>query len=129
MRTKAVPIIIILLICVALAVGIWTLLSCSQPLSIEKSSVLPDDGNFVWVKPPFIYVNGTLYKHHQIVTNDSLNEHCIFLGEIESSVPSYEVPSGNFQANTPIVGAKLYQSGNNIIVIYNGCYELYRPSK
>ena len=119
----------ILLICVVLAFGIWTLPSHSQPPSVESSHALPDKDNVHWDRPPFICVNGALYKCYQTVTSDSLGEDYSFLGTIESCVPSHETPSENFQANTPITGAELYQCGNNIIAVNNGWYGLYCPLK
>ena len=74
---------------------------------------------------PLIFVNNTLYK--QSITQasyDEIDDNAKYLGEIKSDISredGYEqgtggVPAANFQANIPIVGAKIYQYGENIAV-------------
>lgn len=47
------------------------------------------------------------------------------LGKIENTVSSSEEPKENFQANDDIVGAAVYQYGDNIVVEFEGKYWLY----
>ena len=56
-----------------------------------------------------------------------VNEKSAFklLGKIESTVSSSEEPKENFQANDDIVGAAVYQYGDNIVVEFEGKYWLY----
>ena len=49
----------------------------------------------------------------------------IYLGEIESKVSSSQEPKENFQANDDIVGAKVYQYENDIVILIDGKYFLY----
>lgn len=86
---------------------------------------------------PMIYVNDTLYK--QSVSQASFNElkdDFVYLGVIESDVTNFQgsndagnyldgIPRENFQANHPIVGAEVYQYGENIVVEIEGKYWLY----
>lgn len=75
---------------------------------------------------PKVYVNDTLY---QIVGNQpnlaDEESNFVLLGEIKSKVSSSQEPKENFQANDDIVGAKVYQYGNNIVVEIEGEYLLY----
>ena len=75
---------------------------------------------------PMVYVNDTLY---QIVDSQSnlADEKSSFnlLGKIENTVSSSEEPKENFQANDDIVGAAVYQYGDNIVVEFEGKYWLY----
>ena len=86
---------------------------------------------------PMIYVNDTLYK--QSTSQTSFNElkgDFVYLGVIESDVTNFQgtndagnyldgIPKENFQANHPIVGAEVYQYGENIVVGIGGKYWLY----
>ena len=83
---------------------------------------------------PLIFVNNTLYK--QSITQasyDEIDDNAKYLGEIKSDISredGYEqgtggVPAANFQANIPIVGAKIYQYGENIAVLFGGKYWVY----
>lgn len=73
-----------------------------------------------------VYVNDTLY---QIVDSQPnfADEKSSFnlLGKIENTVSSSEEPKENFQANDDIVGAAVYQYGDNIVVEFEGKYWLY----
>lgn len=73
---------------------------------------------------PMVYVNDKLY---QIVDDptDLTDSNLIFLGEIESRVPSSQEPKENFQTNDDIVGAKVYQYNRDIVALFNGKYYLY----
>ena len=75
---------------------------------------------------PMVYVNDTLY---QIVDNppdftDKQNEF-IYLGEITSKVSSSQEPKEEFQSNDDFVGAKVYQFGDDIIVMIDDNYWLF----
>ena len=59
----------------------------------------------------------------------------VYLGVIESDITNLQnnsngnasdgIPKENFQANHPIVGAKVYQYGDDIVVEIKGKYWLY----
>ncbi len=80
---------------------------------------------------PMVYVNDTLYKQSTAqISYAELNEEFVYLGEIESEVANDQsisdgVPNKNFQANHSIVGSKIYQYGNDIVIEINGKYWLY----
>ena len=86
---------------------------------------------------PMIYVNDTLYKQSTSQTSfNELKDDFVYLGVIESDVPNIQgtndagnyldgIPKENFQANHPIVGAEIYQYGENIVVGIGGKYWLY----
>ena len=75
---------------------------------------------------PMVYVNDTLYQIVDPQPNFA-DEKSSFnlLGKIESTVSSSEEPKENFQANDDIVGAAVYQYGDNIVVEIEGKYWLY----
>lgn len=87
---------------------------------------------------PMIYVNGVLYKGsaEQISIRD-LKDELVYLGKIQSDIINLQgaagtetlldgVPKENFQANIPIVGAKVYRYGDkNLVVETDGAYWLY----
>ena len=65
--------------------------------------------------PPMVYVNDTLYKQSTKQTSyNELKDDFVYLGVIESDI-------------TNIVGAKVYQYGNDIVVEIEGKYWLYEP--
>ena len=86
---------------------------------------------------PMIYVNDTLYKQSTSQTSfNELKDDFVYLGIIESDVTNIQgtndagnyldgIPKENFQANHPIVGAEIYQYGENIVVGIGGKYWLY----
>ena len=86
---------------------------------------------------PMIYVNDTLYKQSTSQTSfTELKDNFVYLGVIESDVTNFQgtndagnyldgIPKENFQANHPIVGAEIYQYGENIVVGIGGKYWLY----
>lgn len=87
---------------------------------------------------PMVYVNGVLYKGsaEQISIRD-LKDELVYLGKIQSDIINLQgaagtetlldgVPKENFQANIPIVGAKVYRYGDkNLVVETDGAYWLY----
>ena len=75
--------------------------------------------------PPLIYTNDTLYKYFRDTESESLDDGFVYIGKIESQVPQTQSPEENFQANTDIVGAKIYQSSNYLIVVIGERYVYY----
>lgn len=75
---------------------------------------------------PMVYVNDTLYQIVDPQPNIA-DEKSAFnlLEKIESKVSSLQEPKENFQANDDIVGAAVYQYGDNIVVEIEGKYWLY----
>lgn len=101
-----------------------------EPAPLETSDEISDiektkDDEFDY--PPSVYVNDILYGYEREVSEEYLDKSDTYIGTIESSVPASQVPKENFQANDPIVGSEIYQSGSDIIVIHNGHYNLYCP--
>ena len=75
---------------------------------------------------PMVYVNNKLYQYTGSQPNLTDKEsQFIFLGEIESKVSSSQEPKENFQANDDIIGAKVYQYENDIVILIDGEYFLY----
>ena len=93
-------------------------------------------GSTIADAPPMVYVNDTLYKQSTKQTSyNELKDDFVYLGVIESDITNLQnnsngnasdgIPKENFQANHPIVGAKVYQYGNDIVVEIEGKYWLY----
>ncbi len=85
-------------------------------------ALLPISGDIA----PMVYVNDTLYQIVDPQPNFA-DEKSSFklLGKIESTVSSSEEPKENFQANDDIIGAAVYQYGDNIVVEIEGKCWLY----
>lgn len=67
--------------------------------------------------PPLVFIDGIMYKDTgtQALQEDLAQK--VYLGEIQSSVPSHKKPEKNFQTNYDIyVGAPVYQVGEKLIV-------------
>ncbi len=107
---------------------------------ITVPSILPskDGDGTIADAPPMVYVNDTLYKQSTKQTSyNELKDDFVYLGVIESDITNLQnnsngnasdgIPKENFQANHPIVGAKVYQYGNDIVVETEGKYWLYEP--
>lgn len=82
---------------------------------------------------PMVYINDTLYKQSVKQTHfDTLQEDFIYIGTIESDITADQstandgVPKENYQSNTPIVGAEIYQYDNDIVVKINDVFWLYK---
>ena len=75
---------------------------------------------------PMICINRALY---QIVGNQpdlvGKEDEFSYIGEISSKVGSSQKPTEDFQANDDIVGSKVYQYDECIVVEINGQYWLY----
>jgi len=80
---------------------------------------------------PMVYVNGTLYKQNtEQISYGEMKEEFIYLGKIESNVTNNQsstdgIPKENFQANIPIVGAEVYQYGDDVVIHTDNKYWLY----
>ena len=80
---------------------------------------------------PMVYINDTLYKQSTLQTSyTELKKEFDYLGEIESEVINDQsitdgIPKKNFQANHSIVGSKVYQYGEDIVIEIKGEYWLY----
>lgn len=80
---------------------------------------------------PMVYVNDILYKQSiSQISYPERTDEFLYLGKIESAVSGDHgntdgVPSENFQANTSIIGAEVYQYGDDVVVRINNEYWLY----
>ncbi len=86
---------------------------------------------------PMVYVNGTLYEQNtEQISYGEMKEEFIYLGKIESDVTNNQsssdgissfdgIPKENFQANVPIVGAEVYQYGDDVVIHTDNKYWLY----
>jgi len=81
---------------------------------------------------PMVYINNTLYKQSaKQISYTQKNAEFIYIGVIEIDIANDQsnstngVPTENFQSNTPIVGSKVYQYGDDIVIEINGKYWLY----
>ena len=76
--------------------------------------------------PPMVYVNSQLYvSSGKYITQK--DEKLEYIGQIKSHVDSSEHPTEEFQANDDIVGADVFQYGNDIVVLINDKYYVYIP--
>lgn len=84
---------------------------------------------------PMICVNGSLYQQSPSQTAFSEKQEAfIYLGEIKSDINKDQtvsdgVPTQDFQANHPVVGSKVYQYGEDIVLLIDNKYWLYEWQK
>ncbi len=97
--------------------------------------------------PPMVYVSGRLYQQstRQVFFEEKKRDF-VYLGKVETDITHSRdrtegtgtdgdsltvqhatdgIPRQNFQANHPIVGAEIYQYGDDIVVLIDGKYWLY----
>ena len=75
---------------------------------------------------PMVYVNDTLYKQSDAQQGyPEQKDDFIYLGKIRDTASEDSTPKENFQANDSIIGCKVYQYGEDIVVHINGAYWLY----
>ena len=80
---------------------------------------------------PMVCISDTLYKQSaKQISYGELKEEFVYLGEIESEISidnsiTNGIPKKNFQANHAIVGSKVYQFGDDIVIEIKGAYWLY----
>ena len=84
-----------------------------------------------------VYVNGILYEQStKGISYKEWNDDFVYLGQIKSDITDYSdttetgvildgIPKENFQANHPIIGANVYQYGDNIVIQIDKQYRLY----
>ena len=117
--------------------------ACLALVCVVAISLFPNNNDESVITPgiadaaPMIYVDDTLYKQSTSPTSfNELKDDFVYLGVIESDVTNFQgtndaanyldgIPKENFQANHPIVGAEVYQYGDNIVVEIEGKYWLY----
>ena len=117
--------------------------ACLALVCVAAISLFPNNNDESVITPgiadaaPMIYVDDTLYKQSTSQTSfNELKDDFVYLGVIESDVTNFQgtndagnyldgIPKENFQANHPIVGAEVYQYGENIVVGIGGKYWLY----
>lgn len=70
------------------------------------------------VFPPLILINNIYYKSsghcYELLPNGS-----VYLGNIQSTVPSTKLPEESFQANDDIEGAQIYHIDDQLFVLIN----------
>ncbi|MCL2225401.1 MAG: hypothetical protein FWB96_10600 [Defluviitaleaceae bacterium] len=78
---------------------------------------------------PAIYVDGRIYFIYGLwgAARRLLDDTYSHIGEVADSVQWIQDATENLQTNTPdYVGAKLYHSGDNLILVVDGQYTLFR---
>jgi len=82
--------------------------------------------NIPWEFPPLVFVNDSLYRRYIAAIPNSLNNDFIYIGRIDSYILHDQEPTANSQANRAnLLGAEIYQSGNYLIIVYDGSYDYY----
>lgn len=119
-----------------------TVAACLALVCVAAICLFPNNNDSVTTPgiadaAPMIYVNDTLYRQSTSQTSfNEMKDDFVYLGIIESDVTNFQgtndagnyldgIPKENFQANHPIVGAEVYQYGDNIVVEIEGKYWLY----
>ena len=122
-KTGAKLIITVVCLCISI-VAIFVVIAAVKANDQNRGSV-EDEKNYKYDMPPMVYVNDTLYKRISFSTDNCLNDESTYLGEIKSNVDSSQAPTENYQSNSNLIGAKIYKNGEDIVIVYNGYYELY----
>lgn len=74
---------------------------------------------------PMVFVNDTIYYQSGNKSFSEMQDNFNYIGKIESEVAPSQKPNEELQANHSIVGAEVYQYGDNVVVLINGKYWLY----
>ena len=131
-----------------LLLSLMVMTGCGNVNEVEPDDVPVDR----WAVPPMVFVNDTYYQafeHRQHIVPE-VDEAWVYLGEIQSTAPGYELPAENFQTNRDMIGARIYHAyngqipittsawgdaieeeiiGDSIIVVYEGQRFLYISEK
>ena len=119
------------------AAAVCLTIICAAAIYLFSNSNDPIASPGIADAAPMIYVNDTLYKQSASQTSfNQWKEDFVYLGIIETVVTNFQgtdnagnyldgIPKENFQANHPIVGAGVYQYGDDIVVEIEGKYWLY----
>ncbi len=79
---------------------------------------------------PKIYVNGEVYGISAEEPYDSYQSEFVYIGEITTAVDSGEYPEEEMQSNDKeIIGASVYQYGDDMVVYIDGQYWIYEAAK
>lgn len=122
-KTGAKFIITVVCLCISI-VAIIVVIAAVKANDQNRGSV-EDEKNYKYDMLPMVYVNDTLYKRISFSTVNCLNDESTYLGEIKSNVDSSQAPTENYQSNSNLIGAKIYKNEEDIVIVYNGYYELY----
>ena len=111
--------IIRILICIIAVV-------CCFFIAIQHEHNNESSAAMLGARPPLVYVNDTLYIISPAGTSYNEYENSfIYLGEIKEYIQPHNLPEKNFQANHEPVGTKIFQHGENIVLLINDKYWLY----
>lgn len=101
--------------CLALVLTVVIPMLTKNPVEVVPSDLAP-----------MVFVKDTLYKQSTTQTSfDELDDEFIYLGEIANQIDPRQIPHEELQANHNILGSKVYQYGEDIVILINSKYWLY----
>ncbi|QRN85709.1 entericidin like toxin protein [Clostridia bacterium] len=112
----------------------WSAMAaCLVLVGLALISLFPGRSNDIVTTPyiadlaPMVYVNDNVYKQStKQIAYDEPKEEFAYLGKVESYLANDQgVPKENLQSNTRILGAPIFQYGNDIVIQIKGKYWLY----
>ncbi len=110
----------------------WGLVACfALILAISVPTLLnfSNRSNISGDIQPMIYVNGEVYGISSEEPYDSYQSEFVYIGEITSAVDSDEYPDEEMQSNDKeIIGASVYQYGDDMVVYIDGQYWVYEAT-
>ncbi len=111
----------------------WGLAACFALILAISVPTLLNFGNRSNISgdiQPMIYVNGEVYGISSEEPYDSYQSEFVYIGEITSAVDSDEYPDEEMQSNDKeIIGASVYQYGDDMVVYIDGQYWIYEASQ
>lgn len=111
----------------------WGLVACFALILAISVPTLLNSGNRSNISgdiQPMIYVNGEVYGISAEEPYDSYQSEFVYIGEITSAVDSDEYPDEEMQSNDmEIIGASVYQYGDDMVVYIDGQYWIYEASQ
>jgi len=100
-------------------------ISCMAEDESITNTTTPSPG----LPAPLFHIDGRIYGLYGRWGGASnlFDDTYVYIGTIPSYAYLFQNVTDNFQSNDPhLVGAKLYQSDENIILVSNGVYSLHR---
>jgi hypothetical protein len=96
-KKVALAVILVLLVFITLGCG-----------NVSESNT--DDLEVRWVLPPMVFVNDRIYQVFIPDIDYEQDEVWAYVGDIQSTVPGYEIPTENFQSNVEMMDAEIFHA-------------------
>lgn len=110
--------IVLALLATVLTVQLAGCSSASNAVT-DDASQAENEQPVLWDLVPSVFVGDKYFRIHDERQDivPEIDDTWTYLGDVLETVPSYELPESNFQANTDIVGAEIYHCAESRIPV------------